>query len=89
MCSEPVSGARQLLCAEAVVMALSHGLDDGLTDDQAVMPWLPFFMWHWGKRMFVRRFERCGVGHRPRYTALPYPPVCNETDLKPGVKFQA
>lgn len=40
---------RQLLCTEAVVVALNHGLDGGLTDAQAVAMAAPFCVWHWGK----------------------------------------
>ena len=35
---------RQMLCAEAVVVALNHGLDGGLTDAQALSLTAPFCM---------------------------------------------
>jgi len=35
---------RQLLCTEAVVVALNHGLDGGLTDAQAIAMAAPFCM---------------------------------------------
>lgn len=53
---------RQLLCTEAVVVALNHGLDGGLTDAQAVPP--PLLRGTGGKRLPVRRTERCGDGFR-------------------------
>jgi len=55
---------RQLLCTEAVVVALNHGLDGGLTDAQVVAMAAPFLRGTGGKRLPVRRTERCGDGFR-------------------------
>lgn len=55
---------RQMLCTEAVVTALNQGLKGGLTDVQATAVSAPFCVALGGKRLSVRRIERCRPGHR-------------------------